>query len=112
MDESYVGLGFHEAYDMIRNYSIKYIWLNDDEDDGIVVSFYFDNAPPFPDTLGLTRTWGIRYVVSGKPVVTGMAEDELEKQGHTYVRNVEGMYKYTTEWITGNWYYYQCQWYH
>lgn len=110
MGKSYMESGFHEADDIIRNYSIESIWLNDDEEDGVVVSFCFDDAPAFPDTLGLSRSWGIRYVVSGEPVATGMAESEMEKQGNTYVRNVEGMYKYETERITGNWYYFQYQW--
>lgn len=85
--ESYTEVGFHEADDIIKNYPVYLIGISESKDRGIV------------------------YVADGEPV-SNMEGTELEKQGDEYVDSIQGMYEYRTEKVVGNWYYYQCRWFH
>lgn len=107
-DSSYMEYNFHEADDIIRNYPISHIWIDEDEDQGIVVTIYFKGAPALHDFWG-SRYWGITYAEDGEPVPS-MSDVEMEKQGNEYVESVQGMYEHRTERIVGNWYYFQQQW--
>lgn len=75
------------------NISINYI----DKVNGIDISFSF--VPKGYDY------WGIYYSKTGEAADWG--EGELIEQDGVYVQ-VGSYYKYETEKIVGNWYYYQC----
>lgn len=111
--ESYTEVGFHEADDIIKNYPVYLIGISERKDRGIDVSFHFRGASAelFDDPWAASRYWGIRYIEDGEPV-SEMEGTEMEKQGDEYVDSKQGMYEYRTERVVGNWYYYQCRWFH
>lgn len=71
------------------------------ENDEFEVSFDFKYAPnPYV-------YWGIYYRESGEPSAWGSGNLVEETDG-LFIQELKGSYKYETEEIADNWYYYQC----
>ena len=86
--------------DFFNGYFVKYISADTLHDGPIRVSILFALTPKGYDY------WGIYYTEDGKPDDWG-GGTELIKQGDTYVQ-IGSYYRYETEKILDNWYYYQC----
>lgn len=70
-------------------------------DEGVIrIRFYF-KYPPKPYSY-----WGIEYRDNGEPPTWGL-EKPLEEEDGIYTE-VGSFYKFETEKITDNWYYFQC----
>lgn len=81
-------------------YPIRAVWIPASSDGGREVRAEFGFKPEG------VRSWGIYYSANGEP--RGWKGGEVEKQGDVYVEDEGDFYRYETEHIVDNWYFYQC----
>ena len=87
--------------ELFKKYSVNHIWI-DHTDKEELVNILFAYEPKGYDC------WGIYYSKEGAPNKWGSAEfAEFTEQDGVYVQ-IGSFYRYETEKIVGNWYYYQC----
>ena len=87
--------------ELFKKYSVSQIWI-DHTDKEELVNILFAYEPKGYDC------WGIYYSKEGAPNKWGSAEfAEFTEQDGVYVQ-IGSFYRYETEKIVGNWYYYQC----
>ena len=85
--------------ELFKNFSVSHIALNrTDNVKRVDISFVY-----VPKRYNY---WGVYYTEDGEPADWG-GSTKLEKQGDTYVQ-IGSYYRYETEKIVDNWYYYQC----
>ena len=84
--------------EIFNDYPIRVLSV-DDEENGLIVEFDFTFCPN-PYTY-----WGIYRSPDGEPSTWG--QGELEEENGIYTQ-IGSYFKYETEKIIDNWYYYQC----
>ena len=87
--------------ELFKKYSVDQIWIDHiDKEELVDISFKY--VPKGYDY------WGIYYSKEGEPNKWGSAEfSKFTEQDGIYVQ-IGSDFRYETEKIVGNWYYYQC----
>ena len=90
---------YHINNRVLKDYPICMIAI-EEENDNIIVTFEFKFCPQ------IYTYWGIYYSENGTPSTWG--EGQLKYVNGIFEQEVKGAYKYETEEMSENWYYYQC----
>lgn len=87
---------------VFKKYPVCMVTAKDNNENGKKVSFEFKFCPaPY-------IYWGIYHVENREPSGWGEGKNMQQEEGGGYVQELKGSYRYETEEMAENWYFYQC----